>query len=84
MEGKTAGPNHLLDVLLERHGLKNDAALARVLDLAPPVISKVRHGRQPLTPTFILNIHETLHVPVEEIRSLGAAPRSVRPASIGA
>jgi hypothetical protein len=51
MEGKIAGPNYLLDVLLQRHELKNDAALAVALAVAPPVISKVRHGRQALTPT---------------------------------
>jgi plasmid maintenance system antidote protein VapI len=75
MEGKIAGPNYLLDVLLQRHELKNDAALAVALAVAPPVISKVRHGRQALTPTFILNIHETFAMSVEEVRLLGAAPR---------
>ena len=32
-------PNHLLDSLIEKLNLKNDAALSRALEVAPPVIS---------------------------------------------
>lgn len=38
-------PNKFLDTLLDKFGLKNDAALARTLEVGPPVISKIRHGR---------------------------------------
>jgi len=75
MEGNFAGANHLLDVLLQRHKLKNDAALARVLNLAPTVISKLRHHRLPISSTLILNIHETFDMPVAEVRRLGGAAR---------
>jgi hypothetical protein len=37
--------NALIDVLIKTMSLKNDAALSRVLEVAPPVISKIRHGR---------------------------------------
>jgi hypothetical protein len=40
-------PNHLLDILLGKMQLKNDAALSRMLEVAPPVISKIRHHRRP-------------------------------------
>src|SRR5471032_812695 len=40
-------PNHLLDILLGKMQLKNDAALSRLLEVAPPVISKIRHHRLP-------------------------------------
>jgi hypothetical protein len=59
----------LLDFLLESRKLKNDAALCRLLDIQPPVISKVRHGR-PVSPELILRIHEKLGMPVAEIRAL--------------
>ncbi|MCE2832276.1 MAG: hypothetical protein LW709_09535 [Oxalobacteraceae bacterium] len=35
-------PNNLLDSLIEKLHLKNDAALSRALEVAPPVISKIR------------------------------------------
>ena len=44
----------LLDALLKRQHLKNDAALARLLSVAPPVISKIRNDRLPFGPSLIL------------------------------
>ena len=41
-------PNNLLDSLIEKLHLKNDAALSRALEVAPPVISKIRHRRLPV------------------------------------
>jgi hypothetical protein len=43
--------NALIDVLIKTMSLKNDAALSRVLEVAPPVISKIRHGRLEFGPT---------------------------------
>jgi hypothetical protein len=41
-------PNNLLDTLIKHLHLKNDAALSRALEVAPPVISKIRHRRLPV------------------------------------
>lgn len=68
-----AAANRLIDTLVTDHALKNDAALCRVLHLAPPVISKIRHGRLPVSDATILRIHEKLDVPVKRIRELLAA-----------
>ena len=38
-------PNNLLTGMIKILKLKNDAALSRALEVAPPVISKIRHGR---------------------------------------
>lgn len=76
MEEKIAGANSLLDALLQQQELKNDAALAKRLRVAPPIISKIRHGRLHVTPTLILNIHETFQMPVAEIRQIGNVPRA--------
>ena len=35
----------LLDFLIEHLAVKNDAALCRRLDVAPPIVSKLRSGR---------------------------------------
>ena len=61
----------LIDTLRERFQITSDAALARELDIAPSVISKLRAGAQ-LGPTVIWSIHEHLGVPVKEIRALAA------------
>ena len=61
----------LIDALRERFQITSDAALARELDIAPSVISKLRGGAT-LGPTVILSIHEHLDVPVREIRELAA------------
>jgi len=61
----------LLDTLRERFQINTDAALARELDIAPSVVSKLRGGAT-LGPTVILSIHEHLGMPVKEIRELAA------------
>ena len=63
----------LFDTIIADRGYKNDAELARVLSVAPPVISKVRAGKMNVGATLILRIHETLEYPVKDIRSMIAA-----------
>jgi hypothetical protein len=69
------GTHRLFDHLIAVHKLKNDAALARKLDVAAPIISKKRNGIIPLGAALMLNIHETFAMPVADIRNLisGAA-----------
>lgn len=63
-------PNRLLDAVLSKLHLKNDAAMARALGVTPPVLSKVRHRRLPVGAGLILQIHETAMFSVDEIWSL--------------
>lgn len=56
-------------VILDRH-LKNDAALARELQVAPPVISKLRNGRLALRSTLVLTIMETCGLTHEQLREM--------------
>jgi hypothetical protein len=51
-------PNRLLDTLIENLRLKNDAALSRALEVAPPVISKIRHHRLPVGASLLIRMHE--------------------------
>ena len=62
----------LLDELLKRFQIKNDAALARELEIGPADVCKLRSGKVALGPRVILSIHEHLGVPVAEIRQLAA------------
>lgn len=61
--------NCLLDLLKAGADLKNDAALSRALDVAPPVISKLRSGRLPLGASMLLQMHEVFELPVAEIKT---------------
>lgn len=50
----------LFDRLITDIGLKNDAALARFLQVQPPIISKVRHGRSRITSDLLIHIYDML------------------------
>jgi plasmid maintenance system antidote protein VapI len=63
-------PNILLDALIEKLHLKNDAALSRLLEVAPPVISKLRHGALPIGPTMLIRMHEVSELGIREMRAL--------------
>jgi plasmid maintenance system antidote protein VapI len=63
-------PNHLLDAMLEKLKLKNDAALSRALEVAPPVISKIRHRRLPVGASMLIRMHEVSDLSVAELRDL--------------
>ena len=52
------GINRLLNDIMQTLGLKNDTALARALEVAPPVISKLRGRTINLGATHILRIHD--------------------------
>ncbi|RJG03679.1 hypothetical protein [Noviherbaspirillum sedimenti] len=63
-------PNNLLDSLIEKLGLKNDAALSRALEVAPPVISKIRHRRLPVGASLLIRMHEVSDLSIRELRLL--------------
>lgn len=63
-------PNSLFDALLKLLDLKNDAALARALEVAPPVISKVRHYRIPVGSALLIRMHEVTGKSVKELKTL--------------
>lgn len=63
-------PNRLLDTLIEDLFLKNDAALSRALDVAPPVISKIRHHKLPVGASMLIRMHEISEMSIVDLRSL--------------
>lgn len=63
-------PNKLFDTLIKQLGLKNDAALARLLEVSPPVISKVRHRNLPVGATLLIRMHEISELSIKDLRSL--------------
>jgi hypothetical protein len=63
-------PNKVLDAVMNKLGLKNDAQLSRALEVAPPVISKIRHYTLPIGATILLRMHEVSDISIRELRSL--------------
>lgn len=70
MPKESFNPNGLLDALIVKMELKNDAALARALEVAPPVISKIRHKKLPVGASMLIRMHEESGLPIRELRSL--------------
>lgn len=63
-------PDNLLDILIERFQLKNDAGLARWLEVTPPTISKIRHRRSTVGARLLIRMHETTDISIRELREL--------------
>jgi hypothetical protein len=63
-------PHPLLDHVISTLNLKNDAALSRLLKVAPPYVSKIRAGVQNTSSSVLIKIHERAGLPFSEIRRL--------------
>jgi hypothetical protein len=59
----------LLDAIKAEFGLKNDSALVKFLGSRPPTISKIRAGKLPITPEFILLVHDMTDWEIKRIKS---------------
>lgn len=66
----TYDPNNLLNVLLGKLQLKNDAALSRALEVAHPVISKIRRYHLPVSASILIRMHERTGLTIRELRDL--------------
>jgi hypothetical protein len=66
----TYNPSNLLDTLKNILHLKNDAALSRTLEVAPPVISKIRHHRLPVSASLLIRIHEATELSVADLQGI--------------
>ena len=63
-------PNTLLDCLLNKLHLKNDAALSRALKIGPPVISKIRNRHLPVGASMLSRRQEVSDMNIKELRAL--------------
>lgn len=61
-------PGNLLDALIVHLDLKNDAALSRRLEVAPPIISKIRHRTLPVSGAMLIRMHEESKLTIGELR----------------
>lgn len=72
LEPSSFVPNKLLDTLIEKMRLKNDAELCRVLEVQPPIISKIRHRKLNVGATILLRMHEKSNIPIRELKELSS------------
>jgi hypothetical protein len=63
-------PDNLLDVLRANLNLKNDAALARALEVSSPIISKIRHRHLAVGGALLIRIHEVTGLDISDLRFL--------------
>jgi plasmid maintenance system antidote protein VapI len=70
LDSVTYNPDVLLNELQQRLGLRNDAALSRALEVAPPVISKIRHRRLPVGASLLIRMHEVSEISIRDLRNL--------------
>lgn len=70
-------PNRLLDAVIKKLHLKNDSALAAALEVAPPVISKIRHRKRPVGASMLINMEEESGLSIRELKKLLGLPTDV-------
>ena len=63
-------PGKLLDGMQEKLGAKNDAELSRILKVAPPIISKIRHRRAPVSSSILLRMHEESNIEIRDLQAM--------------
>jgi hypothetical protein len=63
-------PEALLNFIISRLGLKNDAQLADALELRAPTISKIRNRKLAISPAFLIRVHDVTDISVFELRRL--------------
>lgn len=67
---KTYNPNKLIDEVMARLKLKNDAGVARALKVERPIIEKVRNNRLPLGGYLLMRLRELTGMSTTDLQDL--------------
>lgn len=70
----TGSASNLLDVLIDKMNLPNDAALGRRMGMSAPAISKLRNGKMEVGATFLINAHEETGLTIAELKEHAGLP----------
>lgn len=72
-------PARLFDLLRQRLQLHSDKALAKALQIAPPLLARLRHRGLPVSGSLLLRIQDVSGIAVDELRRvLGDRRRRMR------
>ena len=63
-------PGHFLDTLHQVFNVKNDRKLALRLDVAPPLLSKIRRNKIDAPDWLLIHLNEETNFSVRELRAL--------------
>jgi transcriptional regulator with XRE-family HTH domain len=69
-------PDALFAAVMHSLGISKDAALARALEVAPSIISKIRHRRSSVTADLLLRMHEETAMPLKTLKAILASGAS--------
>lgn len=69
-------PNALLDLVIDRKRLRCDAALARALDVGPPVLSKIRHKHLKISNDLLVRLFDISNLNLDYMRRIAGIPRT--------
>lgn len=58
----------LLDDILRKSMIKNDAVLSRMVEMSPPVISKLRNGHLPVGPGMLIALSEVTGRSIKDMK----------------
>lgn len=64
------GPSHLLDSLVEKLALRNDASLAKMLAVGASTLSRIRNNRIAVSAATLIRMHEICGLEISELRRL--------------
>jgi len=67
LSNSSYNPAAFLDAVIKRLNLKNDAALSRTIDIAPPALSKVRSKIMPVGPALALRVMEATGASMKDL-----------------
>lgn len=67
---KTYNPNNLIDEVMAKLQLKNDAGVARALKVETPIIEKVRNNRLPLGGYLLMRVRELTGMSTTDLQDL--------------
>jgi len=63
-------PERLLDAVTAILNVKNDAALARALEVAGPVIHRIRRRHTPVRASILMRMQDASGIPIGELRAI--------------
>jgi hypothetical protein len=69
LENPAYTPGALLDLISTRFGIKNDASLARTLELPASVVSKLRRKQASITSAILLRMHDITGWSISDLRA---------------
>lgn len=70
LDYETYDAEHLLDSVIDKLDLKNDAALAQALEITAQDILEIRAMRKPIDAALLIRMHELTGLDIDRLRHM--------------